>query len=74
MSEVHPSTAPPAPGVPVIPPPPPRDGRRRKAGSDPRALVAVAALVVGAGLGIGAYHYVPGVDALFDYWLLLALG
>jgi len=29
---------------------------------------------VGIALGIGAYHYLPEVDAYVDYWLALALG
>jgi hypothetical protein len=57
-----------------IPPPPPAVGKRKKKrGLSPRFFVWPGALVVGVGLGVAAYLFVPQVDVYFDYWLALAL-
>jgi hypothetical protein len=55
---------------PVIPPPPPRVGPRRRR-SSVRLLVWPVAFVLGVGLGVAVYQWVPGASFYFDYWLAL---
>jgi hypothetical protein len=60
-----------APRIPA----PPRGGAGRRRGAGGGAwLVWLLALAIGAGLGVAAYQFVPGLDATFDYWLALVLG
>lgn len=64
----------PKPQTVRIPPPPPRTGKRKKKGGSPRPLIWMGALVLGVGLGVVAYQYIPPVDFYFDYWVALTLG
>ncbi len=67
---------PPSPsrGGPRVPPPPAGTAGPRQKATDLRWLGWSGAFAVGIALGIGAYHYLPEVDAYVDYWLALALG
>jgi hypothetical protein len=65
---------PPGAGAPLIPPLPSKAGKGRKRPTDLRWLLWLGAFVLGIGLGIAAYQWVPAVDDLFDYWVALALG
>lgn len=59
------------PSLPLIPPPPPTVARRRA--NDGRGLVWLFMLVLGVGVGVAFYQWVPDVSFYFDYWLALAL-
>lgn len=60
--------------APRIPAPPPAARGGKRGAGDGRARIWILAVLVGAGLGAGAYQLVPGVDFYFDYWVALALG
>lgn len=73
MSTAHMPPRPPTAGGPLIPTPPPAMGKRRNRPLDLQWLIWAGAFLVGIGLGVTAYQWVPNVDFYFDYWISLAL-
>jgi hypothetical protein len=57
----------PASKPPVIPAPPRMEHRRRE--SDRRALIWLAALVVGVAAGMSSHKWIDPATRFFDYWI-----
>jgi len=66
----------PMPDGPLVPPLPSRARKKgsRKRPTNWRGLGWVGALLIGVGLGIAGYQWLPGVDSFFDYCIVLVLG